>query len=96
MLFLIFNRPLIIFGMGGYSSFPICVAAIILRIKFIVYENNIFLGKTNKYLLPFANKILVSYKDLEGISKKYKNKTCVVGNINKKEIIKISKKKNYK
>ena len=24
--------------MGGYSSFPICIAASILRIKFIVYE----------------------------------------------------------
>ena len=93
ILFLIPNRPLIIFGMGGYSSFPICVAAIILRIKYVVYENNLILGKTNKHLLPFANKIFVSYKDLEGISKKYRNKTCVVGNIIKKEIIDISKKK---
>ena len=34
-IFLIFNRPKIIFGMGGYASFPICFAATILRIKFI-------------------------------------------------------------
>ena len=40
ILFLIFNRPSIIFGMGGYSSFPVCIAAFILRIKFIIYENN--------------------------------------------------------
>ena len=26
-IFLLFNRPSIIFGMGGYSSFPVCVAA---------------------------------------------------------------------
>ena len=63
-------KPKIIFGMGGYSSFPICVAASILRIKFIIYENNLIIGKANKYLLPFAQKIFVSYKDLEGISKK--------------------------
>ena len=54
--------------MGGYSSFPVCIAAKILRINFIIYENNLIIGKANKYLLPFAKKIFVSYKDLEGIS----------------------------
>ena len=54
--------------MGGYSSFPVCLAAYILRIKFIIYENNLIIGKANNYLLPFSNKIIVSYKQLEGIS----------------------------
>ena len=27
----------------------------------------LIIGKANKYLLPFAKKIFVSYKDLEGI-----------------------------
>ena len=61
MLILITDRPTIIFGMGGYSSFPICIAAAILRIKFIIYENNLYI-KTNKYLLPFTEKIFVAYK----------------------------------
>ena len=30
------------------------------------------MGKANKYLTPFAEKVFVSYKDLEGISQKYK------------------------
>ena len=60
LIFLILNRPSIIFGMGGYASFPICIAASILRIKFIIYENNLIIGKANKYLLPFAKKIFVS------------------------------------
>ena len=42
--------------MGGYSSFPVCIAASILRIPFIIYENNLYIGKANKYLLPFAQK----------------------------------------
>ncbi len=87
LLFLLFNRPSIIFGMGGYSSFPICVAATILRIKFVIYENNLIIGKANKYLLPFANKIFVSYKELEGISDKYHNKVYELGNIVREEII---------
>ncbi len=85
--FLILNRPSIIFGMGGYSSFPICIAAFFLRIKFIVYENNLIIGKANRYLLPFANKIFVSYKELEGIPSNYKKKIVEVGNIVREEII---------
>ena len=32
---LLIKRPSIVIGMGGYSSFPICIAASILKIKFI-------------------------------------------------------------
>ena len=87
LFFLIFNRPSIIFGMGGYSSFPICIAARFLKIKFFVYENNLIIGKANKYLLPFAEKILVSFKEVEGVPEKYKNKVIKVGNIINKKII---------
>ena len=87
LLILIFDRPSLILGMGGYSSFPICFAAFILRIKFIIYENNLIIGKANKHLLPFAKKIFVSYKELEGISEKYKHKIIEVGNIVREEII---------
>ena len=41
LFFLISNRPLLVFGTGGYSSFPICIAAYILRIKLVIYENNL-------------------------------------------------------
>jgi len=87
LLILIFDRPSLIFGMGGYSSFPICFAAFILRIKFVIYENNLIIGKANKYLLPFAKKIFVSYKELEGIPEKYRDKVVEVGNIIREEII---------
>ena len=90
LTFLILNRPSIIFGMGGYASFPICFAAIILKIDFIIYENNLIIGKSNKYLLPFAKKILVANKSLQGIPKKYEHKIFESGNILKKEIISLT------
>ncbi len=87
LAFLILNRPRVIFGMGGYSSFPICIAAKILKIDFIIYENNMMIGKANKYLLPFAKKIFVSYKELEGIPSKYSDKVHQIGNIVREEMI---------
>ena len=96
-LFLLFlNRPRIIIGMGGYSSFPVCIAAAILKIKFIIYENNLIIGRANKYLLNFAEKIFVSYKDLEGISEKNLKKIIVVGNIIREEIIKLNLHDDFK
>ncbi len=62
---LLFNRPTLIFGMGGYSSFPICITAFILRIPFIIYENNLHIGKANRYLLPYTKRIFVSFKILK-------------------------------
>ncbi len=93
LFFLIFNRPSIIFGMGGYSSFPICLAASILKIKFVIYENNLIIGKTNKYLLPLARRVLVSHQEINGIPQKYNHKIIKIGNIIKKDIINFSNNK---
>jgi len=87
LIFLLMNKPNLVFGMGGYSSFPVCIAAKILRIPFIIYENNLHIGKANKYLLPYAKKVFVSYKEVEGISEKYHKKVCEIGNIIRKEIL---------
>jgi len=94
-IFLLLNRPNIVFGMGGYSSFPVCIAAKILQIPFIIYENNLHIGKANKYLLPLSKKIFVSYLELQGVSKKYRYKVCRIGNIVRKEILNLDKKKNF-
>jgi UDP-N-acetylglucosamine--N-acetylmuramyl-(pentapeptide) pyrophosphoryl-undecaprenol N-acetylglucosamine transferase len=87
LILLLFNRANLVFGMGGYSSFPICIAAKILGIPFIIYENNLHIGKANKFLLPFAKKAFVSHLELEGVSNKYRNKLTKIGNIIRKEII---------
>ena len=53
----------------------------------MIYENNLIIGKANKYLLPFAKKIFVSYKDLEGIPEKYNNTKVEIGNLVREEIL---------
>ena len=96
ILFLFQYKPNLIFGMGGYSSFPVCLAAKLVGIPFVIYENNLHIGKANKYLSPYAKKVLVSYKEVEGIPSQYKKKVYEIGNIIRKEIIDFSQKKqNY-
>ena len=93
-IFLFNNRPNLVFGMGGYSSFPVCLAARVLGIPFIIYENNLHIGKANKYLIPYAKKVFVSYKELEGIPDNYKKKVFEIGNIIRKEILNFEVKTN--
>jgi len=88
-------KPMLVFGMGGYASFPVCMAARTLTIPFIIYENNIQIGKSNKYLLPFALKIFVSYQDLIGIKNKYINKVIFTGNIIREEILNFKRNNQY-
>ena len=93
-IFLIKDRPSLVIGMGGYSSFPICFSAIFLKIPIIIYENNICFGKANKFLVPFAKKILVNFNEFEGIKDNYKYKIKVIGNILRKKILDLHHSKN--
>ena len=67
--------------MGGYASFPICIAGFFLRIPVIIYENNLIIGRANKFLLPIVKKIMLSTENTSGIDPKYKHKSFVCGYI---------------
>ena len=81
------EKPDLIFGFGGYVSFPISFSSKFFNLPLIIYENNIVLGRANKYLSRFSNKILVAKKIKENFPKKDKIKTYQVGSILDKDII---------
>ncbi|MDC0426589.1 UDP-N-acetylglucosamine--N-acetylmuramyl-(pentapeptide) pyrophosphoryl-undecaprenol N-acetylglucosamine transferase [Pelagibacteraceae bacterium] len=95
LLILYRSKPSLVFGMGGHASFPICLAAKTFDIPFVIYENNLFLGKSNKYLMPLASKIFLAYEDVEGIKKKFASKVFISGNIIRDEILNFNNEKKY-
>ena len=92
------EKPDLILGFGGYVSFPICFASKFFNVPLVIYENNMVLGRANKYLALFSKKILVAKKIAVNFPEKYKDKTYEVGTILDKNIINysISKKNNNK
>ena len=94
MFLLMKFRPKTVIGMGGYSSFPVCLAAYILRIPFIIYENNLVIGRANKFLLPLANKILVSTNKTSGIKTKFNHKVFQIGYLIRSHILNLKINKN--
>jgi len=88
------EKPDLIFGFGGYVSFPLSFASIFFNLPLIIYENNMLLGRTNKYLSSFSKKILVARQINEQFPEKYRKKTHEVGTILNKDIINFSPSEN--
>jgi UDP-N-acetylglucosamine--N-acetylmuramyl-(pentapeptide) pyrophosphoryl-undecaprenol N-acetylglucosamine transferase len=60
-LFMIY--PDVVFGKGGYASFPMMFAAKLLRIPVVIHESDISLGRVNKWIANYAEKIAISYPE---------------------------------
>ena len=63
--------PDVVFGKGGYASFPALFAARILRIPVVIHESDIIPGKVNRWISDYAQKIAISYPEA---AKYFKNK----------------------
>ena len=55
--------PDVVFGKGGYASFPTVFAARLLRIPVIIHESDSSPGRVNKWAGHFAKKIAISFKE---------------------------------
>ena len=55
--------PDVVFGKGGYASFPTILAARILRIPVLIHESDSAPGRVNKWAGHFAKKVAVSFQE---------------------------------
>ncbi len=85
------EKPDLVFGFGGYVSFPICFASKLFNFPLVIYENNMVLGRANRYLSLLSKKIFIAKKITKNFPQKYENKSYIVGPIIGKNIINFSK-----
>lgn len=82
--------PDVIFSKGAYASFPVLMAARLLKIPVIIHESDSVPGKTNLWASKFAQKIAISYPD----TAKYfanQDKVAYTGNPLRKAILNVNK-----
>jgi UDP-N-acetylglucosamine--N-acetylmuramyl-(pentapeptide) pyrophosphoryl-undecaprenol N-acetylglucosamine transferase len=91
LIWILFNRPNTIVAFGGYPTFPVLIAAIILKKKIILHEQNAHLGKVNRIFIRHAHLVALTYKQTDGIAPEYISKTKYVGNPIREEIVQLSK-----
>lgn len=77
--------PDVVFSKGAYASFPVLLAARILRIPVIIHESDSAPGRVNKWAGRFAEKIALSYPDAGKFFDP--KRTALVGNPIRKEIM---------
>lgn len=82
--------PDLVFGLGGYSAWPVAVCARILGIRIALHEQNIFPGVTNRILSFLADRIFVSFPN-GGFSRVVSKKVRFSGNPVRKEIAQCAK-----
>ena len=85
-LYLKKNKIKLVISTGGYMSLPFCLPAKFLNISIILFEPNMVLGRSNKYFLKFANKIICYNKKIMNFQNKYINKIFLTETILKKNI----------
>ncbi len=76
--------PKLVIGFGGYPSFPTLLAATVLRIPFIIHEQNAVLGRVNRIFARFAKKVFLTFPNTKFAHKK---NSIVTGNFVRPEIL---------
>ena len=89
------NNIQILISTGGYMSFPLCLIAKILKKEIILFEPNLVLGRSNKYFLKFAKKIICYSKNLINFPMEYQSKISLINPLLRKRIYQ-EKKNNEK
>ena len=81
--------PDVVFGKGGYTSFPALFAARILRIPVVIHESDSSPGRVTKWAAKFADKIAISYPSAADFFPKQKaeGKLAFTGNPIRKDIL---------
>mgnify|MGYP001026872111 FL=1 len=91
-IFFLKNKKInIVLGTGGYMSVAICIAAKILNIKIYLFEPNMVIGRANKFLLKFSNKIFCYSDEIINFPKKNKSKIVFINHVLRKEIYNFDK-----
>jgi len=85
-----------LFSTGGYMSVTLCIAAKILNIKIFLYEPNMVLGRSNKFFLKYAKKIICYSNNIRKFPEKYRSKIFLTDFLLRKSIYKVNKKTKLK
>ena len=80
-----FLYPDVVFGKGGYASFPTLLAAKLFKIPVVIHESDSTPGRVNRWAGTFAQKIAVSFPEAAHYFPK--DKVAYTGNPVRKSIL---------
>ncbi len=81
--------PSAVVGFGGYPAFPALLGAKRGGVPTVVHEQNAVLGRVNRLVAGWVNAIATSYPNVERMKDSWAQKTHLVGNPVREEVIRI-------
>ena len=82
-----FLFPDVIFGKGGYASFPALLAGRAFGIPIVIHESDVVPGKVNAWAARFAQRIAISFPETADLlSKETAEKVALTGNPVRKDL----------
>jgi UDP-N-acetylglucosamine--N-acetylmuramyl-(pentapeptide) pyrophosphoryl-undecaprenol N-acetylglucosamine transferase len=82
-------EPTAVIGFGGYPALPTLLAAHSQKLPTIIHEQNSVFGRVNRLMARRVSAIATAYKKIEGLDPKYAEKTHLVGNPVRDEILEL-------
>lgn len=82
-------KPDLVLSFGGYVSFPVNIAAWMLKIPIVIHEQTVYPGFANKFFAKLADKILISWQETEEFFPR--EKTVFTGNPIRRELLTVKK-----
>lgn len=79
--------PAAVVGFGGYPALPALLGAIKEGIPTALHEQNAVLGRTNRFLARKVDVIATAYAEVERLSERHAEKTALVGNPVRDEVL---------
>ena len=58
-------KPHVVFGVGGYVSAPLMIAALKRKVPTVIHEQNALPGLANRRLAPFVRRVCISFRETE-------------------------------
>jgi len=86
------NKANILISTGGYMSIPMCLAARILKLRILLIEPNLVLGRANLFLLNYCEKLFTYSRKIKNLPKRMRYKNFIIKPLIRKDIF-LSKKK---
>ncbi len=86
LVLLLSFRPEVVVSFGSLSGIAMILFARMLGIKTFLHEQNVIPGRANRFLIKFADKIGVGFRESADYFKKYPQKIIFTGNPIRKEL----------
>ncbi len=90
------EKPVAVFGTGGYATVALMLAAKLRGVPTIIHEQNVLPGRANRFLSRFADVVVLTFEESLGYLTSVKGRVVVAGTPLREEILEAARGKKVK